>query len=227
MTTERQGVALATATAHREWDRRWTDDQHRALWSQPQPEVAGLMPWLETRGVRRVLDLGCGIGRHALALAAAGFEVTAIDASDAGVAFTGDMATEKGLALSIHRGLMTDLPFAAAGFDYVLAWNVVYHGDETVVARTLDEIRRVLTGGGIFQGTFLSKRNANFGKGTRVAADTFVIDEPGDKVHPHFYANAGDVVRLLDGFELLSLDDREQRRPGGFHWQFVAERLNA
>ena len=41
---------------------------------------------------------------------------------------------------------MTELPFADATFDHVLAWNVIYHGDETILRRTLHEVRRVLRG---------------------------------------------------------------------------------
>ena len=43
---------------------------------------------------------------------------------------------------------MSDLPFAPGAFDYVLAWNVIYHGDGTSVVRALSEIARVLRPGG-------------------------------------------------------------------------------
>jgi 2-polyprenyl-3-methyl-5-hydroxy-6-metoxy-1,4-benzoquinol methylase len=224
MTMNHLNVALATATAHVEWDRRWADGEHRALWSQPQSEVTDLIPNLKTCGARHALDMGCGIGRHALALAAAGFRVTAMDASETGIASVRDSARESGLAISVEHGLMTDLPFPGASFDYLLAWNVIYHGDGSVVTRTLKEISRVLRVGGLFQGTLLSKRNANFGVGTQVAPDTFVIDDVSDKAHPHFYCNADEVVQLLRGFELVSLEDYEHRNPGSFHWHFVAER---
>lgn len=44
-------------------------------------EVAALISLLELRPGQRVLDVGCGPGRHALALAEAGFEVTGVDIS--------------------------------------------------------------------------------------------------------------------------------------------------
>jgi SAM-dependent methyltransferase len=177
------------------------------------------------RAARDALDLGCGVGRHALALAEAGFAVSAIDGSAGGIDYLREQAQARRLAIDAQIGLMTDLPFADAGFDYVLAWNVIYHGDGAIVDRCIAEIRRVLRPGGLFQGTMLSKRNGNFGAGREVAADTFVIDGVDDKAHPHFYCDAAGTVARFCGFEMLSLVDREHRKPGSWHWHLLAERV--
>ncbi len=55
-----------------------------------------------------------------------------------------------------------------AVFDYVLAFNVIYHGDRPIVERTIAEIARVLKAGGLYQGTMLSKRNTRYGCGLEV-----------------------------------------------------------
>lgn len=54
-------------------------------------EVAFLVDVLELRAGQRVLDVGCGPGRHALALAAQGIEVVGVDISQRFV----DIATER------------------------------------------------------------------------------------------------------------------------------------
>nr|WP_298689631.1 class I SAM-dependent methyltransferase [uncultured Dongia sp.] len=120
---------------------------------------------------------------------------------------------------------MLALPLPDASCDYVLAWNVIYHGDRDVVRQCLDEIRRVLKPGGIYQGTMLSKRNGRYGKGEEVAPNTFVIHEESDKAHAHFYCNAAELVDLYQGFELQSLIDRPHQKPGSYHWHLVADRL--
>ncbi|HEY7588080.1 MAG TPA: methyltransferase domain-containing protein [Thermoplasmata archaeon] len=58
--------------------------------SQPAPrdEVESLAGFLAAEGVgpgSRILDVPCGIGRRALGLAEAGFEVTAVDANETGM----------------------------------------------------------------------------------------------------------------------------------------------
>ncbi len=211
------------ATAHATWDQRWTHDAGRADWLAPEPEVAQAMNLLKARGARRVLDLGCGVGRHARLLADAGLEVHAVDASASGLAYA--RTQDPGGAIRFARSDFTALPFAPAAFDFALAWNVIYHGDRTIVARALAELARVLRPGGLLQITMLSKRNALFGRGTAVAADTFVADtDDEEKRHPHYYCDAAGLVGLLAAFEPLYLLDREQTKVGSYHWVVLAER---
>lgn len=213
---------LATAAA--EWDRRWQAEDGRAEWLIPEPEVVALARDHFGAGGRVALDIGCGVGRHALALAAMGYRVSAIDGSDSGLAYARNDAGRRGLAVDFRNASMLSLPMADAACDYVLAWNVIYHGDRTVVDRCVAEIARVLKPGGIYQGTMLSKRNRNFGVGRAVATDTFVIDEISDKAHPHFYCDARALVEIFSGFEVLALRDLEHRKPGSYHWHLVAVR---
>jgi tRNA/tmRNA/rRNA uracil-C5-methylase (TrmA/RlmC/RlmD family) len=49
--------------------------------------VAALVPLLQARGTQNVLDLGCGVGRHALLFAENGFVVEAVDGAAAGLDF--------------------------------------------------------------------------------------------------------------------------------------------
>ena len=69
----------------------------------------------------------------------------------------------------------------------------------------------------------LSKRDAQFGHGRPVAPDTFIRGSD-DKTHPHYYCDLAGLAALFAGFELLSLTQEEQRRPGSWHWHIVAER---
>lgn len=221
---------MKTDTAHRAWDVRWSTAEGRADWIAAEPDVIETATDLSGRvGPVRALDLGCGVGRHALLFARLGFDVSAVDLAEAGLAELRKAAVGEGLDIEAMAAPMTELPFDNGAFDYVLSFNVLYHGDPAIVRTAVAEIQRVLKPGGIFQGTMLSKRNAGYGLGSEVAPDTFVRDpaeemDDADKVHPHFYCDAAGLVALYDGFELLSLRDQLHKSPGSWHWHMVAER---
>ncbi len=212
------------STAHTVWDRRWTTTAGRADWTEPEPEVRAVVDLLHARGGHVVLDLGCGVGRHALLFARSGFDTVAIDASHSGLVFGRDQVKD-GQAPLWLRGGFTELPFTAGIFDLVLAWNVIYHGDRRIVRQALCEIARTLKPRGLLLLTMLSKRNALYGQGREVSRDTFMADTGDEeKRHPHYYCSARELTGLLADFEPLSLVDREQGQPGSWYWAVLAEK---
>ncbi len=92
----------------------------------------------------RVLDVGMGAGRLCAELAARGFEVTGVDASDAMVELARRRLPER--ADSLVRAQVERLPFADGSFDAVIALGVLEYSAE--VGAALVELARVLRGGG-------------------------------------------------------------------------------
>jgi tellurite methyltransferase len=213
-------------TAHEAWDRTWGDATERAEWEQPHPAVLAYLDALRERGATRVLDIGGGVGRHALGYAQAGFATTMIDASPNGVTEALRVAAAMGLDLDARVAPFTALPVEDHSVDHALAWNVLYHGDRSIVSTGLSECQRVLRAGGTLQLTMLSKRNHGYGVGREIRPDTFV-DDAGDpdKAHPHFYADAATVCTLLadHGFEVRDLNDVDMHPPGAWHWTILAD----
>ncbi|KAJ54285.1 methyltransferase, UbiE/COQ5 family protein [Actibacterium mucosum KCTC 23349] len=214
---------MKTDTADQHWNAHWAGDVD-AKWLTPEDDVhqwaAGLQPGAA------ILDLGAGVGRHALALAKSGFAATALDAAPDGMAAID--AADAGVTTVVAR--MHELPFEDNSFDHVLSWNVIYHGDEDILLRTIAEIRRVLKPGGTFLGTMLSKRRLPYeltkAPGREISRNTWVFDtDRGDKRHPHYFCSAADLLSLFSGFECLSLRDQEHESEGSFHWHLTMERL--
>lgn len=218
---------MKTDTAHEFWGEEWARADGTTKWEQPEPEVMIFAQTLPADA--RVLDLGAGVGRHALALARQGFSVAALDAAPEGIAEINRIAAAEGLTVDARIGMMTDLPFADGAFDHVLSWNVIYHGDEKVLRTAIAEIARVLKPGGTFLGTMLSARRIPIelskAPGREISRNTWVFEGPGDKVHPHYFCTGRDMLELFSAFEVFHLEDREHETPGSWHWHLVLERL--
>ena len=98
----------------------------------------------EVRGTR-VLDLGCGTGRHALWLAAAGADVKAVDFSDGMLAEARRKPGAVGIRFVVHD-LHHPLPFPAGEYDLIVSGLVLEHLSD--LGRFFGEARRVLRRGG-------------------------------------------------------------------------------
>lgn len=210
-----------TAVAHRAWDKRWATPEGRADWLAPEPFILDRLERLGGPG-DTALDLGCGVGRHAIALARAGFRVDALDGSPAGLDHGASTAREAGLTIGWHLGGMLALPFPDQSYEVVISWNVIYHGTGDEMRQTMVEIARVLKPGGRVLLTLLSTRDRRFGLGREISPSTYVIDGEEEKGHPHYYVDALGAAGLFRGFNLLDLEHREHRKPGSWHWHAFA-----
>ncbi|KMW57743.1 SAM-dependent methyltransferase YafE (UbiE-like protein) [Candidatus Rhodobacter oscarellae] len=220
---------MKTDTAHEYWNGTWSDEERRAKWETPDPRIVAYARSLPPN--RRVLDLGCGVGRHALYYAAAGHQVAAIDAAPDGLAELDQAAAAAGLRVETRLTKMDALPFDDQSFDHVLSFNVIYHADEEILSRTIAEIHRVLRPGGSYQGTMLTHRGlamtqAELPGGREVSRNTWVFeDDIGDKRHPHHFCRAADIVRLFAGFEVMLLEDEVLDPDRDGHWHLILERV--
>jgi SAM-dependent methyltransferase len=117
----------------RTWDSRYAAPDR--LWSAaPSSSVATtIREWFSGRG----LDLGTGEGRHAVWLAALGWQVTAVDFSAVGIERARQGAAEVGVEVDWVVADVRDWqPAAGAGFDLVLVSYLKL--GEDVLARARD-----------------------------------------------------------------------------------------
>ncbi|MEJ2737620.1 MAG: methyltransferase domain-containing protein [Anaerolineae bacterium] len=109
----------------------------------------------------RVLDVGSGPGRYAVALAERGYTVTLFDLSSESLALARRKVEEAGLAGRVegyYHGSATDLGCLARGrFDVVLLMGPLYHLiDEAGRLAAVRESLRVLRAGGIVVATIIN-----------------------------------------------------------------------
>lgn len=108
---------------------------------------------------RRVLDLACGVGRHAVGLARLGFEITGVDVSQYALDRAARAADEAGVRLALHRvdlldrGKWADLLGLGGGetrpFDAAICVQAFGWGQDGDQLRVLRSVRRLLAADGL------------------------------------------------------------------------------
>lgn len=109
-----------------------------------------LARWVDHEEARRggpghALDLGCGSGAHAVALAARGWRVTGVDQVGRALARARKRAVERGAPVTFVRGDVTRLDVAAIGTGYDFILDVgCFHGltpdGQAAMGRSVDSV---------------------------------------------------------------------------------------
>lgn len=139
--------------AQYEWDRH---DHHRLEFAVTMHALADYLP----SPPAKILDIGGGPGRYAIALTQQGYQVTLVDLSKNCLAFARDRAKELRVDLEgyVHGNVMDLAQFGGGSFDAVLLMGPLYHlperGDSE---KALREAGRVLRPRGLIFASFITR----------------------------------------------------------------------
>lgn len=95
----------------------------------------------------RILDLGCGAGRHTKFLAENGFEAYGCDYSSSGIEVSKQMLAAANLKADLQVASVSALPYEDDFFDGLICNGVLYYNDKQSIEKAADEIYRVLKKG--------------------------------------------------------------------------------
>jgi len=160
----------------------------------------------------RILDHGCGKGRHSLYCARKGMEVHGVDASETAIKSLRERV-EKGQLFELVKVTKSDiceLPYPDAYFDGLVSVNVVNHGYLVDVKKFFLEMSRVLKPGGFlfilcapieFIDDIRLPETREVEKGTFL--DTNLMD--GDILHHLFTKD--EMKELLKDYDVIKLEN--------------------
>jgi ubiquinone/menaquinone biosynthesis C-methylase UbiE len=158
------------------------------------------------RGYKKILDLGCGTGKHSIFLAQKGFSVYATDISLTGI----DIARKKARSLNLDtiqfkQHDMRSIPFTNNFFDAVICIWTIYHGTLDEIRKTVSEIWRVLKPNGMVITDFLSISDSTYGIGKEIERYTFLGAKVTEEDVPHHYTTREELLRLFSQFQQVKI----------------------
>jgi len=153
----------------------------------------------------RMLDLGCGIGRHVIMGHELGLEVYGIDLSDYAISQAQHWASKKGIDNApekIRAGDIRELPWKNNFFDIVISHAVLDSMHFEIACSAIREVKRVLAPKGLFYCDLISGHNSHH---SREYAGEEIINTTHEKNTIQSYFNFTKIESLLDDqFEILT-----------------------
>lgn len=212
--------------AMKDWESAYRKKRVKARVSDIVKESLWL---LKKREAKKVLDVGFGVGGHALFLAENGFDVYGIDISKTGKRIAEKKARDKKLSIKLKTADMKKIPFGDSYFDAIIAVYTIPHNTLCGLRRTISEIERVLRPGGILVATLLSKKDPRYGTGEEIEPGTFVkLDDPVESDVPHRFSDDRELNDLFSGFHFIKLRENygysDRRKMPAVHWEIAAEK---
>jgi SAM-dependent methyltransferase len=176
------------------WQSAYEGTDAVQLWSeQPVPFLGDVVARLELPAL--CADLGCGDGRHLIALQAAGIDVIGVDISATALARANRLLRMRGRPAPLLLGDFRSLPFPSESLDAVTALDCL--GQVNDPEMVLGEARRVLRPGGLFATNLFSLDDETYGEGREVAPNRFLYKETLFR----YYDRAAVDALFSDGWE--------------------------
>jgi ubiquinone/menaquinone biosynthesis C-methylase UbiE len=190
------------------WELAWREER----WAETSPPLPGVVDFaedLKRDGAKKVLDLGCGAGRHSIYLAKAGIHVVALDISETALkTLEGRLKTASIDNVTLVNDEMWDLPFIDDYFDGVICTNVLHHGKLLEIKQAAREVHRVMKTGASAFVVALSTADFRKGNGSRLEKNTFVFTKGEERGIIHHFFPRQELQSCFRKFETVSFEER-------------------
>jgi ubiquinone/menaquinone biosynthesis C-methylase UbiE len=179
------------------------------VFHKPQEDMENVIKYMKKENVNKVLDLGCGSGRHVILLAKKGFNVYGTDISKEGIDLTQKNLKELGLKAELKiSSCYEKFPFTDNFFDAVISTQVIHHNYIEKIRYCISEIERVLKKDGIFFVTVAARimNKKRPVKLKKVKPRTYIpIDGEEEAGLPHYLYNKILMKKDFKNFKILNI----------------------
>lgn len=207
----------------RQWDLFY--NQKKNAFASPIAPLELLKKRLKRAIGVKVLDLGCGVGFHAIDLARSGYSVTGLDFSSAAIKLAVNNAkAAKAVINFMISSIKQKLPFKKSLFDGVICFRVLNHGTKNEIGFVVSEIYRILKPGGyvVISAQKLFGRKTKIGVTSYnglpveiIAPYTYIPRESKEKGITHYSFTKQSLKKFFKNFQIEQL----QSMKGDRQWE--------
>ena len=218
-----------------EWDKSYTNRDNFVFY--PHEEIIrfvskyirkriGLMEFKDMVSFAskpRVLDLGCGIGRHVIYCEEMGLDAYGIDLSQEAVNIARTWLATRGIEKpdnKILQGDIRQLSFPDSFFDYAISHGVLDSMHFEIAKESVSELARTLVSGGLFYCDLISGDDSSH---SREYCGENVVTNAHENGTVQSYFNFAKVKELFNGLfyiEEALIKRRENVIDGGYYSRF-------
>lgn len=209
-----------------QWRKLHSEKRYRPKYPSEQV-VQFVFRNFERDGQKKVLDLGCGAGRHVVFMANENIIPYGIDFSEEGVLYTKECLREYGHEIycnNLEVGTLTELPYEDNSFDGLVCYGVLYYLPEEDIKKAVNEIFRVLKPGGKFFVQVRGKEDYRYCNSTNKKTEeknTFIINEVDSNkcassengMLMHFFEEK-ELINLFSEFDHVTVDKSIETHDG-------------
>jgi len=189
------------------WEEIFKKKENQFL-RKPHETLSKLKKLFKKEKVVKILDLGCGSGRHIVALAKSNFDVYGMDNSPSGLKQT----REKLKNLNINAKLKNadcykKFPYKDNLFDAVISVQVIHHAKIKDIKKCISEIERVLKPNGY---VFITVTKCKYHKSVKtdmklIEPNTYIMLSGFEKGVPHHIFNKTRFKEYFNKFKILDI----------------------
>ncbi|MBU0757579.1 MAG: class I SAM-dependent methyltransferase, partial [Nanoarchaeota archaeon] len=160
------------------------------------------------KNVNKILDIGCGAGRHTIYFAAHGFKMYAMDSAPSGIRRAKENLKKYSLSAKFRcANCYEPFPYKDDFFDAVISTQVIHHAKIENINFCVSEIQRVLRAGGL---AFVTVTKCKYHKEHKVhmkkiAPRTFVHVDGVEKGVPHYIFTQKELRKAFHDFKILDI----------------------
>ncbi|STA75282.1 Tellurite resistance protein TehB [Campylobacter lari] len=156
------------------WEELYNDSRHHPRYPHNEVVTFVLKNFKYHCGIK-ILDLGCGAGRHLKFLAENGFDTYGCDYSEKSIKICQKLLENFNVKLDVSS--MDNLPYEDNFFDGLICYGVLYYGTKLQIEKSIQEIHRVLKNKGKAFVVVRSLEDYRYSNGIYINNNEVVVNE--------------------------------------------------